>query len=80
MFEGLYVMGDMHTHPNPRPVDEFGQRWPEFVHDGDRTYGRAIGGYRGNSYVIDNLNIYIITPQFQSYIISPNKEFLGEEK
>ena len=57
MFKGLWVQGDFHVHPSPRPIDEFGVRRHLAPSDGDLRQTKRFN-LPGNSYVIDNVNVY----------------------
>ncbi len=57
-FNGLEVLGEFHTHPNP-PVDETGQRWNPGPHPGD-TNAIAAENYPGDSYIISAGHVYVV--------------------
>jgi hypothetical protein len=55
-YNGLEVLGEFHTHPNP-PVDEAGKHWVQEPHAGD-TGAIAAEKYPGDSYIISADRIY----------------------
>ena len=76
MFRGLRVMGHFHTHPSPRPIDEFG------VRRGSSPSGEDIlvinqMRYSGRSYVIDNMNVNYYSTGNPGSIVGSHPEILG---
>jgi hypothetical protein len=55
-YQGLAVKGMFHTHPNPRPIDEFGVRRSSAPSFGDFGVIRN-NNFQSRSYIIDNLTV-----------------------
>lgn len=71
-------MGEAHIHPNPRPVDEFGQRWYSAPSKSD-IGGISSRNYAGNSYIIDNLFVIRVGRFGRWDIIGTHEEVLGSK-
>jgi RHS repeat-associated protein len=78
-YMGLIVEGDAHTHPNPRPIDEFGRRWFSKPSVSDIEHIRG-AGYPGKSYIIDNVSVILMESNSMWYIMGTHEDVLGEKK
>lgn len=75
-FRGLRVQGLFHTHPSPRPVDEWGVRRSSAPSGGDFGVMRN-SSFPGRSYIIDNRTvIYQIKGSWG--VVGSHQSILGE--
>lgn len=76
-YMGLRVMGELHTHPNPRPVDEFGVRWYSQASASDWEKIRD-SHYAGNSYIIDNKTVIQVFNTGKWFILGEHNDVLED--
>lgn len=75
-YNGLEVLGEFHTHPNPA-VDEAGRQWVQGPSPGDLT-GIAAEGYPGDSYVISVDEIHVVRPDGSSESLGSRRDIIGD--
>lgn len=75
-FNGLEVLGEFHTHPNP-PVDEAGRSWVPGPSPGDIT-GITAEGYPGDSYVISRDSIFRVQRDGTVDTLGGRRDIIGE--
>lgn len=75
MINGLSVLGEFHTHPNP-PTDHLGRTWTQGGHTGDWN-AIAAENYSGNSYIISASHVYQVTNKGVETVLGTHNSILG---
>lgn len=74
-YNGLEVLGEFHTHPNP-PVDELGRQWEPGPSPSDIN-GITAENYPGDSYVISRDAIYRVRRDGRSDTLGNRTDIIG---